>query len=107
MPDTGTPPVRNSAKPKPIDCTPSVTMKGDTPITATPKPLTRPTTSPASIPQAQPTSTTIQAASGKAAPSACMASAETTEVIAITVPTERSKPPVTSASIWPSDTRMR
>lgn len=90
-----------------MDCTPSVTMKGDTPTTATPMPLTRPTVSPASNPHAQPAITTTQVASGSAAPRACMASADTTEAMAITVPTDRSKPPVTSASIWPIDTSTR
>ncbi len=82
-------------------------MKGDTPKMATPTPLTRPTLRPASMPQTQPPMMTSQAASGSAAPRCCMARAETTEVRAMTVPTDRSKPPVTSASIWPSDTRIR
>ena len=93
--------------PKPIDCTPSVTIKGDTPMNAMPMPLTNPTVRPASMPHRQPTMTTTQVASGNATPRLCIAIADTTEVIAMTVPTDRSKPPVTSASIWPSDTRMR
>ena len=98
MPETGTPPVSASATPKPIDCTPSVMMNGDTLPSAMPRPLTRPTAEPAAKPAPHPSST-AQAADPPSAPIVLITDAETTDVNATTVPTERSNPPVAKANI--------
>src|SRR5690625_1620101 len=103
MPDTGTPPVRNNEMPATIELTPKVIINGETPKTATPTPLTKPTTSAAPRPARQPSTITNQIASGKSVSRATIASAEMTDVSATTAPTDRSKPPVTSASICPVD----
>ena len=107
MPSTGTPPVMKSAMPAPTDCTPSVMMKGDTPKRATPTPFNTPMAVAASNPAPVPRGITKNAAFGKAVARDTMAVAEITEVSATEVPTARSKPPVTSTSIWPSETSTR
>ena len=96
-----------SAMPKPIDAMPSVIMNGETLKSATPMPLTMPIESPAPKPASRPSATASATASGIAACAAAMAVAPTTEVIASVVPTERSKPPVSSANICPIETMAR
>ena len=107
MPYTGTPPVRYSAAPKPTDAIPKVIINGDTLNTATPMPLMTPMTVPAAMPTNEPSAIASHTASGINACAATMAVAPTTEVSARTVPTDKSKPPVTIANICPNDTKVR
>src|SRR5436305_641662 len=93
--------------PKPIEARPSVIMNGETLNSATPTPLTMPIDSPARKPASMPPAIASHAMSGWAAKIVDMASAPTTEVTASMVPTDRSKPPVRSASICPIATRQR
>ena len=93
--------------PKPTDAIPRDIMNGETLKKATPMPLHTPIAVPAPIPAKKPTAIASQTASGAAAWTPAIARAPTTEVRARIVPTERSKPPVTSASIWPSETMVR
>ena len=93
--------------PKLIVAVPSVIMKGETPNTATPMPLTTPTRVPAPTPARIPNVSVIAVASGCAVASGAMVSAVMTEVMATILPTERSKPPVSNASICPIETMAR
>ena len=93
--------------PKLIVAVPSVIMNGETLNTATPTPLTTPTKVPAPMPARIPNVRVIAVASGWAAWSGAMVSAVITEVMATILPTERSKPPVSSASICPMATMAR
>ena len=85
-------------------------MKGETLKTATPMPLTAPMAE-FRRPGRRGTPSEM-AISGKPCPERRRSrrghgqSAETTEVTARMVPTERSKPPVSRASIWPMATRL-
>ncbi len=99
IPYTGMPLVIYSAMPKPTDAMPNVIMKGDTLNTATPMPLVTPTSVPAAMPARQPSVIASHTLSGEAVETAAIAVAPTTEVNATMVPTDRSKPPVSSASI--------
>ena len=107
MPYTGTPPVMNSARPKPIDAMASVIMNGDTLRTATPSPLAMPMLVPAPSPAMMPRVMARPTAFGEPATTDAIAFADTTLVMARMTPTERSKPPVNSASIWAMDTTVR
>jgi hypothetical protein len=93
--------------PKPTEAIPKVMMNGETLNTATPMPLHTPTSVPAAIPARQPSATASHTLSGEPAVTPAMALAPTTEVSATMVPTDRSKPPVSSASIWPRETIIR
>ena len=82
-------------------------MNGETLNRATPIPFTTPTDVPAATPAMMPIRIASPTASGMAAKAAAIAVAPTTDVSARMVPTERSKPPVSSANICPIDTSAR
>src|SRR5882724_7297780 len=107
MPYTGTPPVMNSARPKPMEAMASVIMKGDTLRIAMPKPLAMPMLVPAPSPARMPRVIASPTAFGSPATTEDIAFAETTLVMARMTPTERSNPPVSRASICAMETIVR
>ena len=82
-------------------------MNGETLKMATPMPFTTLMEMPAAKPPSMPRMMASQTMSGMAVKAAAMVMAPTTDVSARMVPTDRSKPPVRSASIWPIATMAR
>ena len=95
-----------SAMPKTMDDIASVIMKGGTRKTATPMPLTTPMPVPAPKPARQPMRIApVEATPPSQAPT--MAIDVMTETNANMTPTERSRPAVSSTTIWPMETMVR
>src|SRR5437879_12320778 len=90
IPYTGTPPVIESARPKPIEAMARVIMKGETLSAAMPKPLATPIAVPAPRPARIPSVMARPTALAFPATTAAITYADTTLVTARMTPTERS-----------------